>query len=345
MIALIAILTFVVSAGTVHYLLRYDSRLLVVDIPNARSLHSAAIARGGGLGICTAIIVGCGAVAVLYEYSEMLPWTLLGMCLIAVISYVDDRVHVSVVMRLFCHMVAASLIVMAQIVPPKLSFLGFDWAWSAAMATGLCMLFVVWLVNLFNFMDGMDGFAGGMGMIGFAAYAMLGQVEGHEQFFAVCVVLSAACAGFLLFNFPPAKVFMGDVGSLPLGYMVAATTLWAVDAGIFGVWIGLLVFSPFIVDASVTLVRRLLNQENIFKAHRTHYYQRLVRLGFGHRRTVIMEYIVMIVGAGTAIAVVGLSHTTQWLTMAVWMLLYIGAALKIARLERKSSSGTYSNVP
>ena len=173
--------------------------------------------------------------------------------------------------------------------------------WAVRGFTGL---FVLWMINLYNFMDGMDGFAGGMAVIGFTTLAWLGRAD--TEFAAVCMTIAAACAGFLVYNFPPARLFLGDTGSTALGFLAAACSLWGSQAGLFPFWAALWVFSPFIVDATVTLLRRLVRGERVWEAHRSHYYQRLVLLGWGHRRTVLAEYALMLACAGAAILAVQL---------------------------------------
>ncbi|MBF0124550.1 MAG: hypothetical protein HQL60_04360, partial [Magnetococcales bacterium] len=164
------------------------------------------------------------------------------------------------------------------------------------------LLAMVWMMNLYNFMDGMDGFAAGMAVIGLSSYAIFGWMAQQPLFALTSLLLASASGGFLLFNLPPARLFMGDVGSLPLGFMVAVLSLWGLRDAIFPLWVPLLVFAVFIVDASVTLLRRSLRREPIWQAHRTHYYQKLVVIhGWSHARTVYSEYGLMLAGSGSAL--------------------------------------------
>ena len=161
---------------------------------------------------------------------------------------------------------------------------------------------MAWIVNLYNFMDGMDGFAGGMTVIGFTTLAALCASRGAAELAAMSLAVAASALGFLLFNFPPARIFMGDLGSSLLGYLCAVAMLSAESSASIPLWISALVFSPFIVDASVTLARRTLAGERPWRAHRDHFYQRLVRLGWGHRKTVVCEYGLMLACAVSAAA-------------------------------------------
>ena len=190
-------------------------------------------------------------------------------------------------------------------------------------------------MNLYNFMDGMDGFAGGMAVIGFGTFAVFGWLAGQQLFAALNLIVAAAAGGFLLFNFPAARIFMGDIGSSSLGFLAAAFMLWADRNGIFPLWIGVLVFSPFIVDATVTLIRRILRRDKFWEAHKRHYYQRLVQLGWGHRRTVLWEYAVMVLCAVSALIARYLAPSGQWIMIAMWLLAYLVIMIVVHELEAR----------
>jgi UDP-N-acetylmuramyl pentapeptide phosphotransferase/UDP-N-acetylglucosamine-1-phosphate transferase len=171
-----------------------------------------------------------------------------------------------------------------------------------AIEVAVLVAALAWITNLYNFMDGSDGLAGGMATAGFAAYAVAAWNAGDAALASLCAALSAASAAFLLHNFHPARMFLGDVGSIPLGFLAGALGVvgWRNDA--WPLWFPLLVFGPFIGDASVTLVRRLVRGERVWRAHREHYYQRMVLMGFGHRRTAWAAYVLMALCAASALA-------------------------------------------
>jgi UDP-N-acetylmuramyl pentapeptide phosphotransferase/UDP-N-acetylglucosamine-1-phosphate transferase len=206
--------------------------------------------------------------------------------------------------------------------------------------SGLTGLFILWMINLYNFMDGMDGFAGGMAVIGFTTLAWLGRAD--AGFAAVNLTIAAASAGFLAYNFPPARLFLGDTGSTALGFLAAACSLWGSAAGLFPFWAALWVFSPFIVDATVTLLRRLMRGERVWEAHRSHYYQRLVLLGWGHRRTVLAEYVLMLACAGSAMLAVHLpTHSAFLLALGVGSVygLLMGGVRRLERRQERAKRG------
>ena len=171
-------------------------------------------------------------------------------------------------------------------------------AWWQAV---IVVIGIAWLTNLYNFMDGSDGLAGGMTMIGFGAYAAGSALAGQDALATVSLCIAAASAAFLVFNFHPARIFLGDVGSIPLGFLAGALGVqgWRDEA--WPLWFPLLVFAPFIADASLTLVRRFARGDRVWQAHRDHYYQRMVRGRFGHRGTAYVAYAAMAGCAGLAL--------------------------------------------
>jgi UDP-GlcNAc:undecaprenyl-phosphate GlcNAc-1-phosphate transferase len=265
-------------AGTISILstaILLRSRNLPLDKPNDRSLHVVPVPRTGGIAIIAGIVVA--AVWLRSDSAVLVPAAAL-----AVASYFDDRHALPASVRLAIHLVAAAIFVWLSEVPA-----------GAAMLIVL-LLCVGWMTNLFNFMDGSDGLAGGMAAIGFGTYGMAAWLGGNVELGWLSWSIAAAAVGFLIFNFPPAKVFMGDVGSIPLGFLAGALGIAGWVELVWPLWFPLLVFAPFIIDASMTLARRALRGERIWEAHREHYYQRLILSGWSHRRTALSEYGVMI---------------------------------------------------
>lgn len=310
-LAILAVAAFAVSAWFTYQFSSPDSVVYMLDRPNERSLHDRPVPRGGGVAIIIAVVV-CGATAVFFSPARDLIVIASGMLVVAIVSFLDDRYSVLPFYRLVAHAAAAVAMLYGGFILQRLEIPGVSWAWPYAVGAVFSTLFTVWMINLYNFMDGLDGFAGGMAMFGFGAFAVMGWMAGHDTFFIVSLIIAAASAGFLSFNFPPARIFMGDVGSSTLGLLVAALSLWGARDGIFPVWIAVLVFSPFIIDATVTLCRRQLRGERVWHAHREHYYQRLVRMGWGHRKTVLVEYAFMATCGLLALVLRGAAADIQW---------------------------------
>jgi UDP-N-acetylmuramyl pentapeptide phosphotransferase/UDP-N-acetylglucosamine-1-phosphate transferase len=161
-------------------------------------------------------------------------------------------------------------------------------------------------------MDGSDGLAGGMAAIGFGALALAAWMGGAHGMAVFCAGIAAAALAFLRFNFPPARLFMGDAGSIPLGFMAATLGILGARQNLWPWLFPLLVFSPFIVDASVTLARRGLRGEKIWQAHRSHYYQRVVLLGASHRQLALAAYALMLAVAALAFVLLILPQSAAW---------------------------------
>lgn len=327
---------FFVSATLTYHFTHPHTVLYIVDEPNHRSLHTQPIPVSGGL----AILAGIASTVIIAHQYYPLPaaifWLGLSGTGIAIISFIDDCRQVPALYRLLVHFLAATLFlwktqwwISAMVLP------GFFWEWPDFFKIVGSLLFVVWMVNLYNFMDGMDGFAGGMAICGFTTLAILGSLTGQSLFMLLNLLIASATAGFLLFNFPPAKIFMGDVGSSSLGFLAAASSLWGEQLNIFPWWIALLIFSPFIVDATVTLLRRLAQGERIWLAHKSHYYQRLVQLDWGHKRTVLWEYLLMIACSFSALIALTLPIYAQWGILIGWGLIYWFLMELVKRRETK----------
>jgi UDP-N-acetylmuramyl pentapeptide phosphotransferase/UDP-N-acetylglucosamine-1-phosphate transferase len=280
MLAVVAAVSFLVSIIVLRVLLSRFGRI-ALDRPNARSLHENPVPRTGGI----AVLLGCAAVLAFGAAEIWLPLTLaFGL---AAVSFIDDLRGMPTAVRLLAHLSASALFAWYVLSP------------MAALELTLIVLAVAWLTNLYNFMDGSDGLAGGMSLIGFGACGAAAYLAGHAALAGLGIGLAAAAAAFLTHNFHPARIFLGDVGSIPLGFLAGAVGILGWRDDVWPLWFPVLVFGPFIGDATTTLVRRLIRGERVWHAHRDHYYQRMVRMGLGHRNTAWIAYGAMI-GCATA---------------------------------------------
>ncbi|MBC7803159.1 MAG: glycosyl transferase [Candidatus Parcubacteria bacterium] len=269
------LVAFVVSLACLGVLLSPIGKRLMLDRPNERSLHQRPVSRSGGV----AIAAGVAAAAVPASHGQSGLLAIAGA--LAVLSLLDDIFTLPTLLRLAAHLAAAAAAVGLVIgVADPLLFVPL-------------LLAIAWYANLYNFMDGSDGLAGGMAVAGFAAYAWAAQQAGHASLAALCCSIAAASGAFLLVNFHPARLFMGDVGAVPLGFLAGALGVLGWHDGVWPLWFPALVFAPFVGDATLTLFKRMLRRERFWQAHKDHYYQRLVRMGFGHRGTALVEYAAM----------------------------------------------------
>jgi len=308
--------------------------IVILDHPNERSLHTQPKPRTGGLAIVAAIVVGHLALFLTGRYAPQLAISL-GAAAVFGISVAEDFRHRPAALRILVHLLAAAALVALGPRVATLTLPGLIVSMPAPLAAVVTVLFVTWLTNLYNFMDGMDGFAGGMGVLGFAGYALLAWRAGAAEMAASSLVIAASCAGFLGHNFPPARIFMGDAGSSVLGFLAGALAVYADAAGHFPLWISVLVFSPFIVDATVTLLRRAGQGHAVWRAHRTHYYQRLVAAGWSHRQTTLWEYALMLCCGLAALLMVDAPEARQ--VTLIWgsVLVYAMLIVCVRRIERR----------
>ncbi len=329
---------FLVSALLCFGLSRYRGRAALLDQPNERSLHAQATPRTGGLGILMSLALALG----LSGLGAAVPgaaWVALGFLIVALVSFADDIWHLPPGLRILAHLLAAGLLVFAAGYAPVLHLLpGINLTQPAWLLQGFALIAAVWFINLYNFMDGMDGFAGGMAVIGFGTLALLGWWA-HAPIYgagALCVALAAA--GFLPSNFPPARLFMGDVGSGSLGFLVALFLLWAERAGLFPLWLGGLVFSPFIVDATWTVLRRSAQGKRPWQAHREHFYQRVVQAGWSHKRTALWGYSLMLKCSLLALVCFWFTDPrAQGIVLGLAAAVYLALIVGIRALERARS--------
>jgi len=290
-----------------------------LDRPNDRSLHSNPIPRSGGLGI------GAGIALAWLILGLSVPFSIyIGILVLLVISWLDDLRGLPAWTRFCIHLTVAAV--------ASIQLLSMESSW---WAVTISLLSLAWMTNLYNFMDGSDGLAGGMTLFGFSFYGIAALLAGHMEFALLNFSIAAAAAGFLVFNFHPARIFMGDVGSVPLGFLAATLGLVGWRHGNWTWWFPLLVFSPFIVDASITLARRLLRRERVWQAHRDHYYQRLVQMGWGHRNAALAEYVLMAVCGICALASLSFPLGGQLVLIAMLAIAYLLIALAIERAWRR----------
>jgi UDP-N-acetylmuramyl pentapeptide phosphotransferase/UDP-N-acetylglucosamine-1-phosphate transferase len=324
-LALLPVAAALACAAVILTLLRHPG-WLPLDQPNERSLHAAPVPRIGGLGLMAGTLLAFA----LLRAEPLLAGLVLAL---AVVSFLDDRSHLPIGLRFAMHALAAVAFVAVALpeLPP---------VWQV-----VAVLAVIWTTNLYNFMDGSDGLAGGMTLFGFAAYALGAWLAGDGIFAAVAASVAAAAAVFLAFNFPPARVFMGDSGSIPLGFLAASLGLLGWREGYWPAWFPVLVFSPFVLDASVTLARRVLRGERFWQAHKIHYYQRLVQLGWGHRNTALAEYALMAGCGGVALWALGQPPATQWGAVGAAAAVYIALAAAVDLAWRRRRDGTGDDVP
>jgi UDP-N-acetylmuramyl pentapeptide phosphotransferase/UDP-N-acetylglucosamine-1-phosphate transferase len=330
----LVVVTGLVSGWLTHRLAR--AHFGPIDHPNDRTLHSAPTPRTGGLAVLAAL-AGAMVVASVLAWLSHPPWWEQGVrvgvvfavaALVAAHAYWSDLNGSTVLARLGIQTAAA--IVAVLVAGLTLDRTGLP---LGPLAVPITVLALVWMMNLYNFMDGMDGFAAGMTIVGFTTLAGLGFRGGRPALAWASLLVVATTAGFLVHNFPPARIFLGDAGSVSLGFLAGSISLLGVDEGLFDPWVPILIFSPFIVDSTVTLGRRLLRGERVWRPHREHYYQRLVLAGWGHRKTVLAEYVLMLASGVSAVVYVCANVAIQVCLLSSWAVIYCSCMCLVRALE------------
>jgi UDP-N-acetylmuramyl pentapeptide phosphotransferase/UDP-N-acetylglucosamine-1-phosphate transferase len=297
----------------------------IQDIPNERSLHSTPVPRIGGIGLMAGVLLGWA-----FLFPALVWWMVLPLVGLFFVSLLDDMHTLPVRHRFGAQLVAATILVGGS---------GLFAEYGALLALAF-LLFAVWMTNLYNFMDGSNGLAGGMALFGFASYGIAALMTGNDELATLNFTISAASLAFLLYNFHPARVFMGDAGSIPLGFIAAAMGLWGWQQGVWAIWFPLLVFSPFIVDASVTLAKRTVRGAKITEAHREHYYQRAIQMGWSHRKLALVEYALMS-GSGIS-AILVLTWGGAWPMFLVWICIYGVLMLSLEAAWKEFKQGQHA---
>lgn len=269
MVLLVLVLSFAMTA----MLRRYALARSIMDIPNARSSHTVPTPRGGGVAIVVAFLVAIALLAVsgAVDYRTFVGIGGAGAC-IALLGFMDDHGHIAARWRLLGHFASALWALFWIGGFPSIIMFGYEVAlgWVGVV---LATLYLVWVLNLYNFMDGIDGIASVEAISACLGMCLLYWLTGQWQFSVLPLLLAAAVAGFLFWNFPPARIFMGDAGSGFLGITLGILSVQAawVSSQLFWSW--LILLGVFIVDATFTLFRRLRRGDRLYEAHRSHAYQ------------------------------------------------------------------------
>jgi Fuc2NAc and GlcNAc transferase len=275
--------SWVMTGGARRFALKTD----LLDHPNDRSSHAVPTPRGGGVAIVvafTALVAGLFSLGrIPLGFASAL---LAGGLAIAVVGYLDDRLSLPARWRFLVHLAAAAWILVAMHGIPPVPIFGFsvDLGW---FGLGLAALYVVWMVNLCNFMDGIDGIASLEAISVSLGGALCWWLASDTPLWFIPVLFAACVAGFLIWNYPPAKIFMGDSGSGFIGFVLALLSLWTAQDTPRVFWCWFILLGGFMVDATTTLVRRVRRGERFNEAHRSHAYQYAARRHRSHERVTL----------------------------------------------------------
>ena len=295
-ITLLSVVLVVTSSVITRQLIVNSHRFSKMDIPNERSSHITPTPRGGGIAFVAASIIGF----LLLLLNNALSGTeLLAHCcagsIVAIAGHLDDRQKISgATVRLFLHAISAVILIVGVGIPSELAL--FDQTVNTGIVGSILgVVYLVWLLNLFNFMDGTDGIAASEAIFVLLAGALLSyHVLSDANHSPAAIVLAASTFGFILYNWSPAKIFMGDVGSGFLGIVIGGLSLIAANQDSELLWVWIILLAIFVSDATVTLIRRLLRKQKPHVAHRSHAYQHLaIRLN-SHAKVALLVLAVNI---------------------------------------------------
>jgi Fuc2NAc and GlcNAc transferase len=307
MVVCALLLAGVVSFVLTGLLRRYALSKSLLDVPNSRSSHTVPTPRSGGLAFVIAISLSATLFGLYYgienQTLEIYNVVIIGGIIIAAIGLVDDFRHVPAIWRLLVHTIVASYAVIALGIPGiVINGLTFD---PNIFLEIMFVIGVIWLINLFNFMDGIDGLAGaetvcvtgGAALIlllgaGYASFITQPEASYNFTLVFLLLILMISVFGFLIWNWPPAKIFMGDVGSSYLGFVFGVLVISTPVTSILTLWTWLILLGVFFVDATTTLISRMVNGERWYTAHRTHAYQHAAQK-FGSHRVVTVSVILI----------------------------------------------------
>ena len=313
-----AAITSVLAGTLTPILAAWAHQRNLLDVPNHRSSHVVATPRIGGVALVTSVIAGVALLQVTGTgLGRDAAVVLMGAVGIAALGLADDFWNLSAVVRLLVQ--AAVAVCVVSIVGPA------PFRWSGAdnwLTSTLTVLWIVTLTNGYNFMDGIDGIAGAQAVVAGIGWSVVGLLAGSADVAALGLLLAAASIGFLLHNWHPAKVFMGDAGSGFFGFLFAALPLLAPAGRASFMWCAVLLLWPFLFDTGFTLLRRASRLENMLAAHRSHLYQRLVLTGCSHAQVTLVYTGLAILGAVAAILV----ETDQTVARAAAILTILIAA-------------------
>ena len=328
--------SFLVSLILVALVRKMSLAFGFMDVPNQRSSHTTPTALMGGIGIILTYTM--------YEVMQFFSvggtsWpmgVLISGLGIAVLSIVDDVFSMKASVRflfhfLFSGVVVASGYVLSSIDGPLVS-IGLG-----VFSLPFTLFFLVALVNVYNFMDGIDGYAGGMGVFACLMLSFIAWKVGDEVLFQSLLVMAGAIAGFLVWNFPKAKIFMGDVGSAFLGFFFGLVALRLYSQSVSIVVVSM-VLSVFLMDSTVTILRRVLKKERFWEAHREHFYQLLTRSGWSHLKVLGLEYSHMVFTLGCAYVYMMVSPLMQWGVIVVCLVSFALKYIWVRNVFKKSAS-------
>ncbi|WP_090206641.1 MraY family glycosyltransferase [Pseudomonas asplenii] len=338
MIFLCCLIVLTVSFLLTGVLRRYALARSLMDVPNERSSHSVATPRGGGVAIVISFLAVLPILAVMNLLSWSAVWGLLGAGgAVALVGFLDDHGHIAARWRLLAHFSSAAWLLFWLGGLPALDVMGMQ-VRLGVPGSILAAFYLVWMLNLYNFMDGIDGIASIEAVTVCLGACLVYGLSGDLDLVWPSLLLAMAVCGFLYWNFPPARIFMGDAGSGFLGVILGGLSIHAASSKPQLLWVWLILLGVFVVDATFTLTRRLLRGDKVYEAHRSHAYQYASRQLGSHLPVTVAVAVINLCWLLPIALCVGLSilEGVTGLLLAYVPLVFLGLKFHAGELEKAS---------
>ncbi|MFH1981110.1 MAG: glycosyltransferase family 4 protein [Pseudomonadota bacterium] len=331
---------FLISAGICRYISRCA---FIMDVPNKRSSHSKPTPKSGGIAIVVTFVIGVAAIAILGK-ETLVDWPILigfavSAVVIAIVSLLDDLgiISSSLKMRLTAQSIAALSIMAFGIVIHEITL-----PWLGKVPLGLIglivtFLWIMGLTNAFNFMDGLNGMAGGTAVIVCVFFSYISYRHGSNFAYLITYSICAGALGFLMFNFPRATLFMGDVGSAFLGFVFATLAIVAAlyDHAHTSLFVMPLLLFHFIYETLFTFIRRFVSGDNVFEAHRTHFYQLINQMGLSHTQVSLIYWGICAVQGFGALWMITIPDNPRVLVFLPFLIFQIIYSIVVTRMAKR----------
>jgi len=328
---------FTISYLLTRFILSFSLKRNLLDIPNVRSSHTIPKPRLGGVALTVSFYVSCATLFLVglrpFPSSITAAGILAGGAIIALLGLYDDLRGLDARMKLLaqlaiCSIVIASGVVMEELTLPLIGTINLG-----ALSVPFTVLWILGITNFYNFIDGIDGLAAGTGMIASSFLIVVGGMAGAPMLGGVYAILAGSCLGFLRYNFPPARIFMGDMGSTFIGYSFAVLSVMGSKVGI-PAFLTILLLGAVLADAALTLIRRIVGREKVLSPHRTHYYQRLTALGLSHKQVTLLEYLIAVLLGVSALMALSGDRIFVTFFAIMWLGFFLWVLVKIRSMER-----------
>lgn len=324
---------FYFSIVTASFLITWIVRKIairksIMDLPNERSSHTVPTPRGGGLAVAIAWFVGLVYLFIIQRMEEPLFYALLSGFPLTLTGFADDVFNLKPGVRFLVQFIcaASALWFLGGLQHCQLSMVDCQWSF---LLTPIAFIAIIWSINLFNFLDGIDGYISTeVIFIGISLFLLAGSSLG--------ILLAASVGGFLIWNWPKAKIFMGDVGSTLLGFIVAVFAVYYQNTQQISIVVILILTAVFWFDATITLIRRILNNEKLSVAHRKHAFQRIVQAGWSHQKTTLWNLVINSLGLGFAFIA-----TKYMIMQEILLAIYLGVLFLLLRYIDKKKPFEY----